>query len=168
MRLILIRHSDAVDPNSNSPEADAARELTEAGKIQAAQLCDAFRRMNIKPDAILSSPLARARQTADALWSLLPPGREITISERLSLDQLRPRKLSKEVVELNCDTVILVGHMPDLGIYAAWLLGAGNTIMKFPKGGAMSFETDDEEINEGSATQEWFVTPEWASVAVAG
>jgi phosphohistidine phosphatase len=162
MQLILVRHAEAVDALSNDREADEVRELTETGKIQAQQLCDAFRQLKLQPTTIATSPLVRAKQTADALWSLLPAGQDLVVTDRLKIDELKPRKLSKEVVEFNSDCVILVGHMSDIGIYAAWLLGATDQIVKFAKGGAACFRVDDDEITEGSGTLEWFITPEWS------
>ena len=164
MQLILVRHAEAVDAQSSSTQADEARVLTPRGQRQADGLKDAFRRLGILPDVIASSPAIRAKQTADALGLLLPTGSEITVTDKLAVDQLRPRKLSKEIVEYDADTIVIVGHMPDLGIYAAWLLGAGDRILRFEKAGAACFRVDGKEIQEGAGVLEWFITPEWYSV----
>ena len=156
MQLILVRHAEAVDAQSSGTQADEARVLTPRGQRQADGLKDAFRRLGLLPDVIASSPAIRAKQTADALGSLLPTGSEITVTDKLAVDQLRPRKLSKEIVEYDADTVVIVGHMPDLGIYAAWLLGAGENILRFEKAGAarvllqrdLSGESLAKEIND--------------------
>jgi len=167
MQLILVRHAEAVGEHGSDEETDFARALTEQGKQQAANLAEALRLQGVKPGVIACSPLVRAKQTAEALWSLLPAGRELTVTDALKYDALRPRKLSKQIVEMNDDCIVLVGHMPDLGIYAAWLLGAGDRIVKFEKGAAASFTTDDEEIKEGSGELDWFVTPAWCAQTVA-
>ena len=164
MQLILVRHAEAVDAQSSSTRADEARVLTPRGQRQADGLKDAFRRLGILPDVIASSPAIRAKQTADALGSLLPTGSEITVTDKLAVDQLRPRKLSKEIVEYDADTIVIVGHMPDLGIYAAWLLGAGDRILRFEKAGAACFRVDGKEIQEGAGVLEWFITPVWYTV----
>ena len=164
MQLILVRHAEAVDAQSSSTQADEARVLTPRGQRQADGLKDAFRRLGILPDVIASSPAIRAKHTADALGSLLPTGSEITVTDKLAVDQLRPRKLSKEIVEYDADTIVIVGHMPDLGIYAAWVLGAGDRILRFEKAGAACFRVDGKEIQEGAGVLEWFITPEWYTV----
>ena len=164
MQLILVRHAEAVDAQSSGTQADEARILTPRGQRQAVGLKDAFRRLGLLPDVIVSSPAIRAKQTADALGSLLPTGSEITVTDKLAVDQLRPRKLSKEIVGYDAETIVIVGHMPDLGIYAAWLLGAGENILRFEKAGAACFRVDGEEIKEGSGVLEWFITPDWLTV----
>ena len=160
MRLILVRHAEAVDAQSSGTAADAARVLTEKGHRQALGLKDALQRIGIKPDVIASSPAIRAKQTAVALLPLMPTGSELTITDRLAVDQLRPKKLSKEVVDFEVKTVIVVGHMPDLSSYAAWLLGAKQRSLYFEKAGAACFSMDDAEITEASGVLEWFITPE--------
>ena len=165
MQLILVRHAEAVDAQSTGTQADEARVLTPRGQRQAVGLKDAFRRLGFLPDVIASSPAIRAKQTADALGSLLPTGSEITVTDKLAVDQLRPRKLSKEIVEYDAATIVIVGHMPDLGIYAAWLLGAGENILRFEKAGAACFRVvDRKEMQEGAGVLEWFITPEWYTV----
>ncbi|MBI4588303.1 MAG: histidine phosphatase family protein, partial [Candidatus Rokubacteria bacterium] len=57
MTLILIRHADA----SN----DDPRPLTDAGRQQHARVAGALRRMGITVERLLSSPLLRARETAE-------------------------------------------------------------------------------------------------------
>lgn len=163
MQLILVRHAEAAGEHDPDAEIDFARALTEHGKQQAANLCEALRQHGVKPGVIAASPLIRAKQTADALWSLLPAGREVATTDGLKYDALRPRKLSKEIVEMNDDCVVLVGHMPDLGIYAAWLLGAGDHIVQFKKCAAASFTVADDEIKEGGGELNWLVTPSWCS-----
>ena len=165
MRLILVRHAEAVGYHMEDEEEDFSRQLTEQGLKQAADLASALRRLNVRADAVATSPLVRTQQTADALASLLPAGREIVVNDRLRPDELRPRKLSKAIAEFDAETVILVGHMPGLGEYAAWLLGGGRDCVPFEKGGAACFEVDADAIDEGKATLQWFVTPEWCRVA---
>ena len=167
MQLILVRHAEAVGEHGSDEETDFARALTEHGKQQSANLCEALRLHGVKPGVIACSPLVRAKQTADALHGLLPAGRDLLVTSSLKYDALRPRKLSKEIVEMNDDCIILVGHMPDMGIYAAWLLGAGEHIVHFKKCAAASFTTADDEIKEGSGELNWLVTPGWCAQLAA-
>ena len=161
MRLILVRHAEAVDAQTSDDAADAVRKLTPRGQQQAKKLCEALKRLNISLDRILTSPAVRCRETADALQSLLSSGVEITVTERLSVDQLRPKKISKEIDETKANTVVVVGHMPDIGRYATWLLDDSERPFWFAKGGAACIDVEEKEIEKATGVLEWFVTPEW-------
>jgi phosphohistidine phosphatase len=114
MRLLLVRHAEAApgDP-------DALRELTPAGEERAAELGMELAATGLRPDLILTSPLVRARQTAQAVARAV--GAPVEIDERLgpgaTADGVR------EAVEGRGDTVLTVGHQPDLPRIAAELTG---------------------------------------------
>ena len=111
MRLVLIRHADAAP---GSP--DELRALTPEGHEQARRLGDQLRVDGIEPDAVLSSPLLRARETADDLGFGASEPR----------DELAPGATVEDVraaVAGRGDTVFVVGHQPDCGQIAAALSG---------------------------------------------
>jgi phosphohistidine phosphatase len=109
MRLVLVRHAEA------APGApDELRALTPAGHEQARALGERLRAEGIRPDAVLSSPLLRARQTADALG----------FGESEADERLAPGAAPDSVAEAIADrgeTVVVVGHQPDCGRVAAAL-----------------------------------------------
>jgi phosphohistidine phosphatase len=114
MRLFLVRHAEAApgDP-------DALRELTPAGHEQARALGMELAANGIRPAVILTSPLVRARQTADAVG--LAVGVLPEIDERLA-----PGATVESVREAFAgrgETVLGVGHQPDLPRIAAELTG---------------------------------------------
>jgi phosphohistidine phosphatase len=109
MRLVLIRHADAAP---GTP--DELRALTAEGEEQARRLGDRLRAEGIKPDAVLSSPLLRARETARALGFGQPEPH----------DALAPGATEADVrvaVAGKGETVLVVGHQPDCGQIAAAL-----------------------------------------------
>jgi len=111
VRLVLIRHADAA---SGSP--DELRALTPEGHEQARRLGEQLRADGIEPDAVLSSPLLRARETAGDLGLGAPEPR----------DELAPGATAEDVraaVAGRGDTVVVVGHQPDCGQIAAALSG---------------------------------------------
>ena len=63
MQLYLLRHADA----DTKAATDDARTLSEKGAEQALRVADFCNARGLKPDAILSSPLPRAHQTAKAV-----------------------------------------------------------------------------------------------------
>jgi phosphohistidine phosphatase len=109
--LVLIRHADAAP---GSP--DELRGLTPEGHEQARRLGEQLRADGIEPDAVLSSPLLRARETAADLGFGAPEPR----------DELAPGATAEDVraaVAGRGETVIVVGHQPDCGQIAAALSG---------------------------------------------
>ena len=102
MRLFVVRHAEAApgDP-------DELRPLTDAGRAAARALGDRLAEHDL--DAVLSSPLLRARETADAIAR--PAGLVAEPDERLApgadADTVR------EAVAGRGDTVVTVGHQPD-------------------------------------------------------
>jgi len=68
MRLYLLRHAEA----EILAASDAARRLTSKGEEQAARVGKFCAKHEITPAVILSSPVVRARQTADLVASKLP------------------------------------------------------------------------------------------------
>lgn len=113
MDLILWRHADAED---GAP--DLARKLTPKGVEQAARMA-AWLLQRLPIDAvIIASPAMRAQQTAAALGKKF--FREGSLAPGASVEAIL--KLAK-----TGKTVVLVGHQPDLGRAAAYLV-AGEAV----------------------------------------
>ncbi len=154
MRLLIVRHAIAAEAALGTPDADRA--LTPAGvkKFQAAArglaaILDA-------PDVLLTSPLLRARQTAEiagAAWGKVTPRGTPALAggsfEEVAevLDGLRARKL-----------VALVGHEPSLSALLARLLGTSQDArLVFKKGGAALVDVPDGLAAGGRLV--WYLPP---------
>ena len=111
MRLLIVRHAEA-PPG----EPDELRPLSANGREQARALGRRLRDDDLVPDAILASPLLRARETAAALELGEPE-----IDERLAPGATPDDLL--EAAEGRGETVLVVGHQPDCGRAAAALSG---------------------------------------------
>jgi phosphohistidine phosphatase len=97
--------------------------------------------MGVTLDEIYTSPLTRARQTAEILAAHLPGAPPVKIFEELTpgRDVAGVRaELARRVKRLR---VALVGHEPDLGALAAVLSGASRPI-PFKKGGVCRIDLD--------------------------
>ena len=124
MRLFLIRHADA-----EAGEPDELRRLSPEGREQARALGKRLADEGIRPDAVLTSPLLRARETGEALADALACMSEPS-------DALAPGATAERLrsaVAGRGETVIVVGHQPDCGEIAAEL-GDG-TEPRFPPAG---------------------------------
>ena len=126
MKLVLIRHAEAAP---GSP--DELRALSPEGHEQARLLGERLRADGIQPDAVLSSPLLRAQQTAARLGF----GRAVAI------DALAPGATEEDVraaVAGRGETVVVVGHQPDCSRIAAAL--GGGPEPAFPPAGVHVLE----------------------------
>jgi phosphohistidine phosphatase len=124
VRLFLVRHAEAAPG-----EPDDLRTLTSHGKQQARELGRRFVRKGIEPDAVLSSPLLRARQTAEGIAAAvgLEPEPDERLAPGATADDVRA------VVAGRGETVVVVGHQPDCGQIVAAI--EGGAAPEFPAAG---------------------------------
>ncbi len=129
MRLYLVRHAEAA-----RGEPDELRPLTATGRQQARDLAARLAAEGVRPDAVLSSPLLRARETAVQLGRAL--GQPAEPDERLA-----PGATAEEVLAAVAgrgDTVVVVAHQPDCSRIAA-ALGGGDE-PAFPAAGMVALD----------------------------
>jgi phosphohistidine phosphatase len=110
------------------------------------------------PDALATSPLVRAVQTADVV------ARALDVPAAEELDALRPGSPPRALLpwlraHRGADLVAAVGHEPHLGALASWLLaGRARPFLALKKGGACLLELGDPP-GEGSALLLWMLAP---------
>jgi phosphohistidine phosphatase len=109
VRLVLVRHAEAAP---GTP--DELRALTPEGRRQAKRLGDRLRSEGVEPDAVLTSPLLRARETAEGLGFGLLEAHE-ALAPGATEDDVRGAVAGRG------ETVLVVGHQPDCGRIAATL-----------------------------------------------
>jgi phosphohistidine phosphatase len=130
MRLYLVRHAQAAPG-----EPDELRPLTREGREQARALGERLRDEDARPDAVVTSPLLRARETGGELARALEV--EAEPDERLlpgaSVEDVRA------AVEGRGERVVVVGHQPDCSQIAAALTGSEPA---FPPAGLAVLELD--------------------------
>jgi phosphohistidine phosphatase len=102
MRLFLVRHAEAAPG-----EPDELRPLTPAGRTVARDLGERLATEHV--DAVVSSPLLRARETAEQVAHAA--GLTAEADERLAPGATAEDV--KAVVADRGDTVIAIGHQPD-------------------------------------------------------
>jgi len=112
MEIWLLRHAAAEDRSSSGRDAD--RTLTEDGHKRARDVARGLAALEPGIALVLTSPFARARQTAE------PTARALKLPNRLretsTLEPDRdPEEVLGEVREENVEAVLLVGHEPHLG-----------------------------------------------------
>jgi phosphohistidine phosphatase len=158
--LYLIRHADAKPLGEDGIQDDADRPLTEQGEAQTKALAAALQKQGLRLGLVVSSPLLRARQTAQGMlanWA--EPAPALTICEEVAPGG-KPRKLSKFLRGQSVDSIAVVGHMPDIGEYVAWLIGSKKAEVDLAKAGVAYIEFSDGP-RKGDGTLKWMVSPEW-------
>jgi phosphohistidine phosphatase len=146
VQVYLIRHGHAVD--EDGALSDEQRYLTKKGRKTVREVGRVLKEAGVQLDAVLSSPLVRAVQTAELLAERLD---FLGIVEAVPalVPGVPPRVIASELVSRGA-AVAVVGHEPGISMLGAYLTGRPS----FPplhKGQAVLIE-------DGRAA--WFVHPE--------
>lgn len=156
--IYLMRHGIAAEPSPGMSDTDRA--LTPEGARKTARVADGLQKLGVQPDAILTSPLRRAEETARLVAEALAAKAPVELYPPLGggfaaaavMKGLRAHRGAREL--------LLVGHQPDLGELASYLLtGATNTVpLPFRKAGVAAI-TIGSLPPRAAGVLEWFLTP---------
>jgi len=132
--LILLRHAEAED---TSP--DSQRKLTPKGRKDAAKVAEWLLQKMAKDFVLYSSDLLRAKETARKFL------REPVIIDEL-MPGVSPQRLLSKISWPHDDeaTIVLVGHQPQIGQVAAYILGSHGSC-KTRKASFWWFKGDERE-----------------------
>lgn len=146
MLIYLLRHGPAGDRDPSRYPNDDLRPLTNDGRRRTESVARGIAALGLKIDHILSSPLVRARQTADeAARSLKFAVRQIVETPSLA-PEIPPADVLGELAALDIEaSVLLVGHEPHLSQLLSLLVaGSADVVrMDFKKAGLAGVECDD-------------------------
>ena len=158
MECMLFRHGIAVERDEWEGD-DGDRPLTEKGAKRVAQAAAGLRWLEAEPTHVWSSPLARARETADILQAALGLRAEVRQVDEL-LPEAPPDRLLSLLQELPSDAcVVCVGHEPQLGLAASVLLaGKPSMAFRFKKAGACLIELPAPP-KPGRGVLRWWMEP---------
>lgn len=141
MEVILIRHAKAGERDANTWPDDDNRPLTPDGAAEQREAARVMKRMGIRFEFLVTSPLLRARQTADAIAAAYRLDEQPQVSESLGHGYT-----VAAVVELLGKfppdaRVALVGHEPDLShLAAALIFREGGARIDLKKSGVIGIE----------------------------
>jgi phosphohistidine phosphatase len=128
MLVFLVRHA-----HSDPGEPDELRPLSPRGRDETAAHAEELAAHTTPPGLVLSSPLLRARQTAEQIAQAA--GAELRVDPRLSPGATS--SLLREAVEGEDGPLAAVGHQPDCSDIALELTGSDPG---FPPGGFTEIE----------------------------
>ncbi len=142
MELFLMRHGIAIERGEPGYEDDALRPLTPKGRKRLRDASRGMRQLGWTFDLVLTSPLARARETAEIVCEELECGRALEETPLLAPDG-NPCELVEELAHRYEDrsSTLLVGHEPYLSRLASILVcGHPDGAIVLKKGGVCRLE----------------------------
>ncbi len=154
--LYLVRHAIAAERGDEWPD-DTKRPLTERGISRFKECVKGLRRLDAAIDEIFTSPLVRAKQTAEILASGLEGKPSVKVLEALAPGHTSAAVMSQLAKMAKRRRIALVGHEPDLGELAAHLIGAARPL-PFKKGGVCRIDLEGLTSRHAGSLA-WFVTP---------
>ena len=129
MELVFLRHGLAVDKEEWKGE-DEARPLTAEGVERTKEVVRGLRALKVCPDVILSSPLLRARETAEIAKKGLSSDAKVELADELT-PSAAPDGLIPRLANLAEKPVVLcVGHEPHLSTTISAMV-SGKTAASF-------------------------------------
>ena len=160
MHLYILRHGNAGDPAEWTGD-DSKRPLTDEGRKEMRAVAKGFDWLDLKLDTLVTSPLVRARETAEfvrqavhpphfAESSLLAPGCDLKALGKVLVAHPQAREL------------MIVGHEPDLSGLICELIGAGTTGVQMKKAACCCIRLDvsgNSSPSPGSGVLVWHLPP---------
>ena len=156
MTLYVLRHAIAEDPRPG--QSDATRQLTETGRNRCRRVLAHAKRVNVRPEYMLTSPYDRATQTAEIARSELEFNPDLIITNAL-VPFVGVQDLWNVIRDYAVGgDVMIVGHNPQLSTLIMWMLGARSDGLWLKKSGLAALDIG----NAGSqprAELSWLLTP---------
>lgn len=158
LELYMIRHGFADEPLEDE-KMDEERPLKKKGKEQIQDVSKGLKAQKTRFDVVFSSPLLRAKETAEIVNEFCGKSQEVEIT-----DLLRPESSYNALIKfLNTfksnKTVAIVGHEPFLSGFASYCLSKSKrSLIHLKKGGVLMLEID-EVIKPGHCLLSWLMEP---------
>ena len=154
--LLLVRHAIAEERGPAWPD-DTVRPLTQKGEVRMREIARRLKALGETADVVVSSPLKRAKDTALILMREWSKSSDVEAIDALAPGHTPAQTMAAVAEEATGDRIAVVGHEPDLGQFAAWLIGAKQPLL-FKKGGVARIDLDAiSRPREGRLI--WFATP---------
>ncbi len=157
MNLYIMRHANAGLRRPN-PLLDAKRGLVKEGKDQCILMARTLSALKVQIDAVISSPLKRALQTAQFVATELGYEARIEVSPALAPDGSYADFQALLNKHAEIESILVVGHNPNLMQYMGKLVtGNGGANLRLRKGAIARFDLDRHP-----AQLQWLVDPRLA------
>ena len=157
MILYVVRHALAEDVSASG---DEGRHLTEVGRQRTQKAAAAMRGVGLEFDLILTSPLARAVETAEIIAAAYATDLKPRVLVELATGVTPGDAVAALAPYGRNDSVMIVGHEPQLSALVSILLtGDRDTIhLRMRKGGCVALGLPASRIQPGAAELLWMMT----------
>ena len=169
MEIYIVRHGDAIDYNHPSVTSDEMRELTSQGRDESELMARLLARLGVKPDLILTSPLIRARQTAEIFAGVTGSSTGPSVSDELAPGGSPTGVLSDILSHGRPRQTLLAGHMPSVGELVGVLVWHDSGIVKrFRTAEVCRVDMPDASPVPGAGDLRWSIPPRVAERLIGG
>lgn len=161
MNLYFMRHAIAVARDEPGVDTDGERPLSPKGIKRMRKAARGLKRLEIRFDVLLTSPLLRARQTADVVAPLIGLDSQVEVISGLTPESSVDTLISDLTGYQNREHLLLVGHEPLLSRTISFLLtGKKNQELgiQLKKGGLCRIEVDELPPNKPGKLH-WLLAP---------
>lgn len=158
LELYIIRHGLA--GKSLEDEAlDEERPLKKKGKEMMKDIAKGLQTLKIGFDVVVTSPLLRAKETAEIVNALCSDTKEVTVTDLLCPDASYDNLIKFLNKLKKYEKVAIVGHEPFLSGFASYCLTNNkHALISLKKGGVLKLEMDGV-IKPGKCTLSWLMEP---------
>ena len=158
MQLYIVRHGIAIDREDPKCPPDPERYLTEEGVEKTKQVANGVAALGVTGDLFLTSPNARAAQTAEIFASALDYAKQKIRRTDLLLPGAEPSLLFAELAkDKQASTVFIFGHAPQLDEVIATALGSKKHVTSMKKAGVAFLEL--KRLSPPIGQLVWLTTP---------
>lgn len=156
LELYIIRHGLA---GKSLAEGDELRPLKKKGREQMKEVAKGLKELDVAFDLVLTSPLVRAKESAEIVQAYCGGSNEVTVT-----NLLKPGSSYNNLIRLlnklkKPKRVAIVGHEPFLSGFASYCLSNSKvSFIDLKKGGALMLEID-KTIRPGRCVLAWLMEP---------
>jgi phosphohistidine phosphatase len=158
--ILLMRHAKA-EPGT-AGQRDYDRVLSGRGTEDAARMGRAIARLSLVPGVIVSSPAARAKETAEGAAKAMGFAGTIKMERALYNAPGDVWISVLRTLPAAADVALVVAHSPGVAEAAALLCRAESDSFDVATGAVLAFDDDAErwrDVGEGGASMRWFLRP---------
>ncbi len=161
MELHVVRHGIAVSRADPGVRSEEARWLTEEGKARTREVAEGLRAAGVRVDVVFTSPLVRARETAEILAEVLGVKEPLIETEALA-PGFSLTDLCEELLAAGPPaSAMIIGHEPDLSELISTLVwGDDRGEVDMKKAGVALLELDALPPDKGVVLR-WLIPPKF-------
>jgi len=156
MKIYLVRHTEAIDYETESVRSDDLRFITPKGRKVAASIFKALKEELNDLEKIFTSPLIRAVQTAEIMALTLKYKNDVEIANELNISSTGNKVIQLLKRNSVFKSIALVGHEPMISGLVHELSDNQDPAFTFKKAGVCCIEIDPEM---GKGRFEWYYNP---------